>query len=294
MGGDFTVYKQPKLRNPTLIMGLPDVGYVGLRVIDYLKDKLKAEEFARIEPHSFSSVPWVSVKDGVIEELELLRNGFYYSKNAGGGSDLVIFKSEQPTARLYEYVEAVLDVAHQIGVKKIYIVGSFGAVGISHLEPPSVLGVVNRSYLTQLLLDCDVDPYPEYKGIGTIHSSFLWFAKERNMEAIGLWSPMPHYIARLPFPWSNYPRSSRCLLEKLMAMERIPVDISELETLSKRTEGEMAKIYDELYEEAKNELVYPSGEQPMAYPEQSTVPMSQEELKRMIKDIEDFFRKRKQ
>jgi len=294
MSGEFTLYKEPNLRNPRLIIGLPDAGYVGLRVIDYLKSKLGAEGFGHIEPHRFSTVPWVSVKNGVIEDLELLRNGFYFWKNKDGGNDLVIFRSEQPTARPYDYVEAILEVAQRVGVKRMYIVGSFGAVGITHLEPPSALGVVNLPDLRQLLLGSGVDPYPEYKGIGTIHSSFLWFAKARKLEAVGLWSPIPHYIARLPFPWSNFPRASLCLLQKLNAMEGLRVDTGELENLSKRTEDEMTKIYDQLHEEAKNELVYPSGEQPAAFAEENTAAMSDEELRGMMRDIEDFFRKRKQ
>jgi hypothetical protein len=294
MSGEFTLTKEPNLTNPRLIIGLPDVGYVGLRVIDYLKSKLGAEEFGHVQPQRFSTVPWVSVKNGVIEDLELLRNGFYFWKNTGGGNDLVIFKSEQPTARPYDYVEAILEVAQRVGVKRIYIVGSFGAVGITHLEPPSALGVVNQRHLTQVLLGSGVEPYPEYKGVGTIHSSFLWFAKARKLEAVGLWSPIPHYIARLPFPWSNYPKASLCLLQKLNTMEGLRVDTQELEGLSKRTEDEMGKIYEQLHEEAKNELVYPSGEQPAVFPEQDTSAMSDEELKGMIGDIEDFFRKRKQ
>jgi proteasome assembly chaperone (PAC2) family protein len=294
MTGEFTLYKEPKLRDPRLIIGLPDVGYVGVRVIDYLKGKLAAEEFGRIVPQRFSTVPWVSVKNGVIEDLELLRNGFHFWKNTGGGNDVVLFRSEQPTARPYEYVEAILEVAEHVGVKRIYIVGSFGAAGITHLEPPSTLGIVNMPHLTQLLTQSGVDPYPEYKGIGTIHSSFLWFAKARKLEALGLWVPMPHYIARLPFPWSNYPRASLCLVQKLNAMEGLGVDTVELESLAKRTEDEMGKIYDQLHAEAKNELVYPPGEQPEAFSEQDGAGMNDDELKGTISDIEDFFRKRKQ
>lgn len=294
MSGEFILSSEPELRDPRLIIGMPDVGYVGLRVIDFLKSKLRAEEFGRIEPQRFSAVPWVSVKNGVLEGLELLRNGFSFWKNTAGGSDLVLFRSEQPTARPYEYVEAILDVAQHVGVRRVYIVGSFGAVGVTHLEPPGVLGVVNMPHLTELLVESGVQPYPQYKGIGTIHSSCLWFAKERKLEALGLWSPMPHYIARLPFPWSNYPSASLNIIEKIKAMEGLRVDAKELESLSKRTADEMGKIYDQLYEEAKNELVYPSGEQAPAFPDQGLGQMSDEELKGMMKDIEDFFRKRKQ
>jgi proteasome assembly chaperone (PAC2) family protein len=294
MSNEFILSSEPDLHDPSLVIGLPDVGYVGLRVIDYLKTKLGAKDFGHIDPHRFSAVPWVSVKNGVIEDLELLRNGFSFWKNAAGGNDLVVFRSEQPTARPYEYVAAILDVAQHVGVRRAYIVGSFGAVGVTHLEPPGALGVVNMPHLTELLIESGVQPYPQYKGIGTIHSSFLWFAKERTLEGVGLWSPMPHYIARLPFPWSNYPRASLCIIEKLNAMEGLRVDTGDLESLSKRTEDEMGKIYDQLHEEAKNELVYPSSEQATAYSDQGLARMSDDEVKGMMKDIEDFFRKRQQ
>lgn len=122
-----TLYKEPELKNPRLIMALPDTGYVGLRIIDYSRNKLCAEEFGRIEPYDFSAVPWISVKDGLIQDLEMMR-----------------------------------------------------------------------------------------------------------------------------------------------------------------------KIYDELYEEAKKEVVYPMGEQPAIYPENTTATISDEELSRMMIDIEDFFKKGKQ
>ncbi len=129
MSSEFVLSSEPDLHSPSLVIGLPDVGYVALRVIDYLKSKLAAQEFGHIEPQGFSTVPWVSVKNGVIEDLELLRNGFSFWKNTSGGNDLVLFRSEQPTARPYEYVEAILDMAQHVGVRRVYVVGSFGAVG---------------------------------------------------------------------------------------------------------------------------------------------------------------------
>jgi len=289
------LYKEPELKNPILIMAWPDIGYVGLRVIDYLKNKLEAEEFGMIEPYDFSSVPWISVKEGVIEALELMRNGFSYWKNRReNGNDLIIFKSEQPTAKPYEYVGLILDVACRFKVKRLYMAGAFGAVGITHTEESSVVGVINQPGLKEFAENHDVKLYPEYKGVGNIHSLTQWLAKERNVEAISLWAPIPYYIARLPFPWSNYPQSSLAILEKLIEMENIAIDTGELETFAKRTETEMKKTYDDLYEEAKKEITYPSVEQPIIYPEGATETISDEELKRMIVDLEDFFKKGKQ
>ena len=77
-------------------------------------------------------------------------------------------------------------------------------------------------------------------------------------------------------------------------MEGLRVDTRGLAGLAKRTEDEMKKIYDQLHEEAKNELVYPSGEGTTAYADHGLGQMSDEDLKGMMNDIEDFFRKRKQ
>ncbi len=288
------LYKKPELSNPRLIMAWPDAGQVGLRVVDYIKNKLRAEKFGRIEPHDFSSVPWISVKDGLIEKLDLMKNEFYYWKDTKGENDLVIYRSEQPTTKTYEYVGLVLDVACQLGVKRLYMAGSFGATGMSHSEEPLVLAVINHPSLREPLEKCDIKLYPEYKGIGNLHASFLWFARDRGIEAVSLWSPVPYYIARLPFPWSNYPKCSVAILKKLIQLEHIEVDTGELEAFVRQTGTEMGKVYDELYEEAKKEFTYPTAELPPAYPDDASEPISDEDLRRMITDIDDFFKKGKQ
>jgi len=287
-----TLFEEPKLRNPRMIMALPDTGNVGLRVIDYLKGKLRAREFGRIEPVGFSLVPWISVKNGLMEELEPMRNTFYFWDNkARAGSDLIIFKSEQPTARLSEYVELVLDVASRFGVRRLYLVGSFGAMGITHHDAPEVFGVVNLSQLRGPLENCGIKLYPEYKGVGTIHSSFLWSAKNRNIEAVSLWSPVPYYVGRLPFPWSNYPQSSLAILAKWLCLEKVPVDTGGLMSLAKRTELEMKGVYDQLEEESKKESVYTTFEQSGEYDTDDSAEISDDDLRHMMRDIEDFFRK---
>jgi len=286
-----TLFKKPELRNTRLIMAWPDTGHIGLRVIDHLKNKLKAERLGRIEPYDFSLFPWISVRDGVIDRLELMKNQFYYWQDNHTGRDLIIYRSEQPAAKPYEYVGLVLDLASEFGVRRIYMAGSFGATGITHKEEPVVLGVTNRAHLTEMIEGYDVKPYPEYKGVGNLHSSFLWFAGERDIEAISLWSPMPYYIARLPFPWSNYPKCSLAMLQKIMELENIRIGTGEIEDLIDKTETEMGKIYDELWEQAKKELPYQSAEQLPAYTDDATEPISDEDLGRMMKDVEDFFNK---
>ncbi len=280
----------PQLKNPRMIIAWPDTGHVGIRVIDYFRNKLEAKKFGQVLPYNFALVPWISVKDGLIETAQFMRNEFYYWKNEQGDHDLVLLKSEQPTSMTYEYVNSVLDVVEQLGVKRIYLAGSFGATGIDHTEPAMVLGVVNRPYLREFLKDHDVKAYPEYKGVGNIHSTLLWFARERTIEAVSLWSPMPYYIARLPFPWSNYPKCSVSIVEKISAMENIQIDVTELKSLVEQTEREMRKVYEELREEAGREVGISSSGQFGEQSETGEDPISDEDVKRIMGDLEDFFK----
>ncbi len=64
------IYKRPRLKNPSLIVGWEDIGLVGERAIDYLIDELGAKEFGEIEPHDFALLPNSIVKEGVLQEIE--------------------------------------------------------------------------------------------------------------------------------------------------------------------------------------------------------------------------------
>ncbi len=277
-----------------MLLAWPDPGHVGLRVVDYLRKKLRARGFAKIRPYDFSVAPWVSVKDGLMDRLEFMKNEFYYWKDAKGSSDLILFRSEYPAVNIYDYVCLVLDVASEFGVKRLYTASSFGAAGITHREEPVVLGVGNRVGLKATMEKYGIKPYPEYKGVGNIQSAFLWLAKKRDIEALSLWSPVPYYIARLPFPWSNYPKCSLAMLQKLVAMEKIRVDIGDLEMFARQTESEMAKMYEDLYEGTKSDIAHPIAELPPGYTDDEGEPISDEDLKRIIRDLDDFFRRGKQ
>lgn len=288
------LFKRPHLNNARLVMAWPDAGHVGLRVVDHLKRKMKAERLGRIEPYEFSLYPWISVKDGVIERLELMKNQFYYWQDPSMERDVVIYKSEQPAARHHEYVGLVLDLACELGVKRIYMAGSFGATGVSHEEEAAVLGVANYPNLVGLMESNGIKPYPEYKGVGNLQSSFLWFARERSIEAISLWSPMPYYIARLPFPWSSYPKCSLAILKKIVEMEGLDVGTGEIAALVRRTDKEMGKMYEELWEQAKKEFPYQAMEGLPSLADDTAEPISDEDMSRMMKDIEDFFNRGQQ
>lgn len=127
----FKVYGKRELQDSSLIVGWSeDAANLGTRVIDYLNNKLGAEEFGEIEPMDFFPLGGVSVEDDIVQFPE---SKFYcsYEKN------LLIFKSNAPRAEWHKFLSSVLDVAeHYCHVKELYAIG--GMVSLSaHTSPES-------------------------------------------------------------------------------------------------------------------------------------------------------------
>ena len=74
------IYKEPKLKNPDLICGWPGIGNIGIIAVDSLRGILRAEEFGEIEPWDFFDPQQVSIKDGLLKDLEFPTNKFYFQR----------------------------------------------------------------------------------------------------------------------------------------------------------------------------------------------------------------------
>ena len=65
----FEIYKTPQFQNPSLMVGWQthDVGIIGLRVIDFLNEKLGGQEIAKIKPLGFFSSGGAAFKDDLVQ-----------------------------------------------------------------------------------------------------------------------------------------------------------------------------------------------------------------------------------
>lgn len=224
MKSPLKLYERPRLRNPYLIIGWSDAGQVGTGVIDYLVNKLGAEEFGEIEPQKFSLSPNTLVKGGVLEEIEYPGTSFHYWKNKNSTSDLIIFGSQSPSQGQYEFVNLILDVAELFSVKRIYAVGGVPA-NIAHDENPNLFAVVNSARVKRYLKPYDVDIGMDYYGPTSMNGLILGLAKQRNIEAISLLGWIPCYITEIPNP-----RVCEAILRILTRMLSIDIDFSEIES----------------------------------------------------------------
>ena len=140
------IQDKPELIAPYILVGLKgwlNAGEVSTGSIDYLRRKLGARPFASIEPSGFyiyqipsspveqSTRPLVKIKEGLVKKLDLPRNEFFFWKS-GAAHDLILFLGVEPNLDWPAYAKAIVDLARQLQVPRIYsLVGDLRS-GASH------------------------------------------------------------------------------------------------------------------------------------------------------------------
>ncbi len=120
--------KNPKLKNPIFIEGLPGIGYIGRNVASYLIEELGAVKFATLHSHYFP--PVVLLDENKTGEIRELKNEFYYWKaKKKNQRDMIILigdsQSMDPKGH-YEVVLEILKVATKCRSKEMVTIGGFG------------------------------------------------------------------------------------------------------------------------------------------------------------------------
>ncbi|MDP7140821.1 MAG: PAC2 family protein [Candidatus Woesearchaeota archaeon] len=136
--------KQPVLRNPIFIEGLPGIGNVGKVAVDFIIEKLEAKElyefFSYTMPHS------VFVNEENLVELPSIK--VYYVKLAK--NDLLLLTGDvQPTDEVssYDFSEKILDIVETFKCKEIVTLGGIGLGEIP--KKPKVYATANNSNIVK-------------------------------------------------------------------------------------------------------------------------------------------------
>ena len=64
------------LENPVLVASWPEIGNIGIVIVDALKGILGAEDLGEIEPWEFFCTKTGWIRNGVLESLEFLSSEF--------------------------------------------------------------------------------------------------------------------------------------------------------------------------------------------------------------------------
>ncbi len=258
-------YKEPKLEKPWLIACWPGLGNIGTIAAENLIRQTGAEELAEIEAWDFFYPQKVSIKSGVLENLEFPSNKFYYKKLEQ--RDFIIFNAEEQPAddrgtysqgkKAFEMGNLVLDVAEKFSCQRIYT--SCAAIASTHHRIQSgVWAVTSHEYLKKevkgypsTVLMSDVEGRGQYSTIPGIKGLLLGLAKSRGLEAICLMGEIPDYLVRVPLP---YPRASRAVLEVMGHLTGVRIDYTAVDEMIGRLDGVIDNVVEQFSPEIKERI----------------------------------------
>ena len=226
------IYQEPPVQKPLLLAAWPGISNVALQVADYIRKKLRAKEFAEIEPSELFTPLGVLVRDNIVEVPEFPKNKFYYWKNQEGKSDLILFIAEaQPIQKQYELTYTILDLAQRFKVRRIYTCAA--ALVQHHVEKSRVWAAATDAKLTKELQKYDVVLTGDFQ-IRGLNGLLLGAARERGMEGICLLGETPHYAAEAGNPIASY-----AVLQVLIEMLEVEIDLLEIAQEAKQMAEEM-------------------------------------------------------
>ena len=295
------LYGEPRLENPILIASWPGIGNIGIIAVDTLRGMLGAEDFGEIEPWDFFYPRRVSIREGVLEDLEFPSSRFYF-KTVQGNSLMFFVGEEQPAEggrayaegkKAYHMANLVLDIAEKFRCRRIYTSGA--AVALTHhTVKPRVWAVPNseslireiREYENTVLMS-DIEGRGGQGNITGLNGLLLGVAKKRGFEAVCLMGEIPVYLQGLPL---SYPKASKSVLEVISHSLKIEVNLDTLDELDEKVERGIEDFYRQIPLEIRGQL---DRLKHMTYAKPTEPgPITEDEEKRIMEDVERFFKKR--
>lgn len=145
-------YKNVKLKDPILVVGLPGIGSVGSLVGEHLKNALDAKRFATVQSPHFPHEVVMLKKGG----MRLVNNRFYYYKNTSKGHDardIVLLLGDVQavsTDGQYEVNDKIVRFFKSLGGKTIYTVGGYNLTN-RYVQKPRVFAVASSQSMKKYL-----------------------------------------------------------------------------------------------------------------------------------------------
>ncbi len=219
-----------------MLAAWPGISNVAMIVATYLARKLEFKELAEVRaPHFFDPIG-VLVKNNVVEAPQFPQSKFYYWKNKGGSSDIILFIGEaQPATKEYELANCVLDVGQRFRVKRVLTCAA-ALTRIHHTEQSKVWGVGTNQTMAQ-----DLAKYELVQGgslqISGLNGLLLGVAKERGIDGICLLGEVPVYTPRV-----QNPMAALAIIDILKNMLAIEINTDELVQFANETREQMKQV----------------------------------------------------
>lgn len=293
-------FSEPSLDHPVMIASWPGIGNIGMLAVENMRQTMGAEPFAEIEPWDFFYPRRVIVKGSVLDDMEFPSSKFYYKRS--GIHDLIFFVGEeQPTELGREYAEGrkaytmanlVLDVARKFQCRRIYTSGA-AVAPVHHTARPRVWAVPNserllseiRRYPNTVLMS-DIQERGSGGSITGLNGLLLGIARRAGMDAICLMGEIPIYLQGLSIA---YPRATMSVLEVLADILDTRIEMEPISRLVGETERDIEAVYQAFPAEIREQL---DKLVQLSSPPAQPGPITEEDKKQILEDIDKFFKKK--
>src|SRR5438552_5587546 len=110
-----------KLVKPWMVAVWPGIGQVAISAGYYLMSKLGMHALAEFSPRELFDVEHIEVKDGLITTGRLPRSRLFLWKDPQEKRDIVVFIGEaQPPLGKYAFCQRLIELAHKLGVERLF------------------------------------------------------------------------------------------------------------------------------------------------------------------------------
>ena len=229
---------KPELERPWLLLafeGWNDAGEAGTTSLRYLSDAIRAVPLAEFDPDDFYDFtvrrPTVSIDEEGERSVDWPANEFRYGA-LPDGREIVLGIGVEPHFRWRKYCDAVVDLALDMGVQQVALVGGYLA-DVVYSQPVALTGLATDPVELEAL-GVSNSRYEGPIGIVGVLDDRL---RREGMSVISLWAGLPHYIDASPNP-----RGALALLQKLSQLLEIDIDEEPMRLEAAEFEERVSKV----------------------------------------------------
>lgn len=246
---DIKYTARPTLRRPVMVIALDgwvDGGEAATGSLRYLRRKLRPRKLAEIPvdrfhiyqvPGQLSLRPYSRVEDGLLKEYRPPRNIFYYWVNPQEDSDLILFQGTEPNLNWDEYVAAILEVAKDFDVSRIYMLG--GVLDKTpHTREPAVSCVCTSVELRDELAHHGIE-FTDYEGPGGVRTTLVHRCQKNGLEMAILHARATYY-PEFNIVISHNPKAIRAVVKRLNRLLGLGLKMDDMDRQARDFEARIA------------------------------------------------------
>jgi uncharacterized protein (TIGR00162 family) len=228
---------KPKLDKPVMIAAWPGMGFLAKISADYLRRRIKAEQFAEIK--YFHNV--LVYTDGIVE-LAPIRHKLYASEKE---NIIICVGDSQPSIpeESLKLAQQISDIAVEMGVRRIYTMAAYPN---EFYEEPKVYAVFTDESMREELVEAGIEML-EDGAVNGLNGVLIGVAQGAGIEGVCLMGDITY---------ANVPQhlASKAVLQKLLKLMNIEIDTEQLEIRAKKIDASIRRRLD-IYEEDEEHTI---------------------------------------